>query len=157
MNKKYELTQKTIINWGGKKLFRIKALVAFRGVEKDALGGFIDLSDGVKFSSGAIIKNDTSGKINVSVQVGETQGVYCDPFTLNYKLMKALDATCLEDFECASNVCVEGTCYSIRTELEAQRGIIQEILCLLRSIFTSQTRVQCLGNLTAGNLAPPTA
>ena len=40
--KKFELTAEFVTNVFGKKLFRIKALVAFGDVEKGELGGFIE-------------------------------------------------------------------------------------------------------------------
>lgn len=40
--KKYELTSEFVTNVFGRKLFRIKALVAFGNVEKGELGGFIE-------------------------------------------------------------------------------------------------------------------
>ena len=43
--KKFELTAEFVTNIFGKKLFRIKALVAFGDVEKGELGGFIEKED----------------------------------------------------------------------------------------------------------------
>lgn len=40
--KKFELTGKTITNIFGKKLFRIRALVAFGDVEVGELGGYVE-------------------------------------------------------------------------------------------------------------------
>ena len=40
--KKFELTSEYVTNIFGKKLFRIKALVAFGNVEEGDLGGFIE-------------------------------------------------------------------------------------------------------------------
>ena len=40
--KKFELTAEFVTNVFGKKLFRVKALVAFGNVEKGELGGFIE-------------------------------------------------------------------------------------------------------------------
>jgi hypothetical protein len=43
--KKYELTDEFIEIFGGKKLYRIKALVSFGVVVAGQLGGFIEFTD----------------------------------------------------------------------------------------------------------------
>ena len=48
--KKFELTAEFVTNIFGKKLFRIKALVAFGDVEKGELGGFIEKEDNLSHS-----------------------------------------------------------------------------------------------------------
>ena len=40
--KKYELTDEFIVHWSGKKLYRIRALVAFGAVAAGQLGGFVE-------------------------------------------------------------------------------------------------------------------
>lgn len=51
--KKFELTSEFVTNIFGKKLFRIKALVAFCDVEKGELGGFIEKEDNLSHSGDA--------------------------------------------------------------------------------------------------------
>lgn len=82
---------------------------------------------------------------------------YCDPFTLTYLTVKTANQSCINDYECDSNVCVEGECYSIRTELEEQRDIleqqatwIQEIRCFLRDLFDIQDELECLNESIGG-------
>ncbi len=82
---------------------------------------------------------------------------YCDPFTLNYLPVKAAGDTCINDYECENNVCVEGECYSVRTELASQRAILeeqtsllQEIRCWLRSFIGVQDYDECLSESIGG-------
>ena len=51
--KKFELTAEFVTNVFGKKLFRIKALVAFGNVEKGELGGFIEKEDNLSHDDNA--------------------------------------------------------------------------------------------------------
>lgn len=51
--KKFELTAEFVTNVFGKKLFRIKALVAFGNVEKGELGGFIENGDNLSHDGDA--------------------------------------------------------------------------------------------------------
>ena len=51
--KKFELTAEFVTNVFGKKLFRIKALVAFCNVEKGELGGFIEKEDNLSHDDNA--------------------------------------------------------------------------------------------------------
>ena len=51
--KKFELTAEFVTNVFGKKLFRIKALVAFGNVEKGELGGFIEKEDNLSHGGNA--------------------------------------------------------------------------------------------------------
>ena len=51
--KKFELTDEFVTNVFGKKLFRIKALVAFGNVEKGELGGFIEKEDNLSHGGDA--------------------------------------------------------------------------------------------------------
>ena len=50
---KFELTAEFVTNVFGKKLFRIKALVAFGDVEKGELGGFIEKEDNLSHDDNA--------------------------------------------------------------------------------------------------------
>ena len=56
--KKFELTAEFVTNVFGKKLFRIKALVAFGNVEKGELGGFIEKEDNLSHGGNAWVYGD---------------------------------------------------------------------------------------------------
>ena len=56
--KKFELTAEFVTNVFGKKLFRIKALVAFGDVEKGELGGFIEKEDNLSHDDNAWVFGD---------------------------------------------------------------------------------------------------
>ena len=56
--KKFELTDEFVTNVFGKKLFRIKALVAFGNVEKGELGGFIEKEDNLSHGGNAWVYGD---------------------------------------------------------------------------------------------------
>ena len=66
--KKFELTAEFVTNVFGKKLFRIKALVAFGNVEKGELGGFIEKEDNLSHAGNAWVYGDAwvSGDAQVS-------------------------------------------------------------------------------------------
>ena len=56
--KKFELTAEFVTNVFGKKLFRIKALVAFGSVEKGELGGFIEREDNLSHDGNAWVSGN---------------------------------------------------------------------------------------------------
>ena len=56
--KKFELTAEFVTNVLGKKLFRIKALVAFGDVEKGELGGFIEKEDNLSHDGNAWVSGN---------------------------------------------------------------------------------------------------
>ncbi|MCI6384021.1 MAG: hypothetical protein MR845_03455 [Subdoligranulum variabile] len=56
--KKFELTAEFVTNVFGKKLFRVKALVAFGNVEKGELGGFIEKEDNLSHAGNAWVSDD---------------------------------------------------------------------------------------------------
>ena len=56
--KKFELTAEFVTNVFGKKLFRIKALVAFGDVETGELGGFIEKEDNLSHYGNAWVYGD---------------------------------------------------------------------------------------------------
>ena len=64
--KKFELTAEFVTNIFGKKLFRIKALVAFGDVEKGELGGFIEKEDNLSHLGDAWV----SGNADYAVVTG---------------------------------------------------------------------------------------
>lgn len=59
--KKFELTAEFVTNVFGKKLFRIKALVAFGNVEKGELGGFIEKEDNLSHDGNAWVSGSALG------------------------------------------------------------------------------------------------
>jgi hypothetical protein len=69
---------------------------------------------------------------------------YCDPSTLEYIEVVEVGESCINDYECSSNVCIEGECVALKSEVERQSGLLREIYCWLKSLFTSQTNEQCL-------------
>lgn len=64
---------------------------------------------------------------------------YCDPFTLTYTEVKNT-GTCLNDWECKSNSCLDGECLSVREELAKQAGLIRQIWCGLTNVGGLQDR-----------------
>ena len=70
--KKFELTAEFVTNVFGKKLFRIKALVAFGNVEKGELGGFIEKEDNLSHSGNAWVSGNAqvSGNADYAVVTG---------------------------------------------------------------------------------------
>ena len=56
--KKFELTAEFVTNIFGKKLFRIKALVAFDNVEKGELGGFVEKEENLSQNGNAWVSGD---------------------------------------------------------------------------------------------------
>lgn len=65
--KKFELTAEFVTNVFGKKLFRIKALVAFGNVEKGELGGFIEKEDNLSHDGNAWVSGDAQVSCNARV------------------------------------------------------------------------------------------
>ena len=64
---KFELTAEFVTNVFGKKLFRIKALVAFGDVEKGELGGFIEKEDNLSHDGNAWVYGDAQVSGNARV------------------------------------------------------------------------------------------
>ena len=64
--KKYELTTNTKMHLG-RKLFQIKALVSFGGVEKGDLGGYIEKEDNLDHSGDAWVSGDARVSGNACV------------------------------------------------------------------------------------------
>ena len=78
--KKFELTAECVTNIFGKKLFRIKALVAFENVKEGDLGGFVEKESNLANSGNAWVSGDAqvSGNARVSgdAQVSGNARVY---------------------------------------------------------------------------------
>lgn len=66
MNKKYELTEDTIV-YRGKELHRIKALRDFGDVKKGSLGGFIESEDNLSHEGDCWIYDDSFAYANSKV------------------------------------------------------------------------------------------
>lgn len=74
--KKFELTAEFVTNVFGKKLFRIKALVAFGDVEKGELGGFIEKEDNLSHDGNAQVYGNA--RVYGNAQVSGDARVYDD-------------------------------------------------------------------------------
>lgn len=72
--KKFELTAEFVTNVFGKKLFRIKALVAFGNVEKGELGGFIEKEDNLSHDGDAWVFGNA--RVSGNAQVSGDAQVY---------------------------------------------------------------------------------
>lgn len=69
--------------------------------------------------------------------------IYCDPTTLEYKDVKAKGATCVGDYECITNVCVDGKCLSIQEELAKQTSLLKKIWCKITNPFSEENYNAC--------------
>lgn len=56
--KKFELTGEFVTNISGKKLFRIRALVAFGNVEAGELGGYVEKEENLNDAGDAWVFDD---------------------------------------------------------------------------------------------------
>ena len=74
--KKFELTAEFVTNVFGKKLFRIKALVAFGNVEKGELGGFIEKEDNLSHDGDAWVFGNA--RVSGNARVYDDAQVYGD-------------------------------------------------------------------------------
>jgi len=52
---------------------------------------------------------------------------YCNPQTLEYESLKAVGVGCVADYQCVSNLCLDGKCTSLREEL----GFLKKIWCAI--------------------------
>ena len=66
---------------------------------------------------------------------------YCNPTTLDYSVVLANGAGCVDDYECQSNVCLDGVCTSIGQELNRQASVLQKIWCFMT--FITQYTSDC--------------
>ena len=46
------------------------------------------------------------------------------------------EATCISNYECISNSCADGLCFSVREELSAQRNFIYKIWCMVSNMIS---------------------
>jgi len=79
---------------------------------------------------------------------------YCDPLTETYLSAKANGVVCVgRDYECKSNLCLDGVCTSVKQELEAQGGLLVNIWCFLSTLLPGgETFGQCVAGF---NLPEP--
>ena len=81
MNKKYELTDESII-YNGKKLYRIKALKDFSNVEKGELGGYIESEYNLSQENNCWVYNDA--KVYDYARISGNAKVYGNVFVSGY-------------------------------------------------------------------------
>lgn len=74
--KKFELTAEFVTNVFGRKLFRIKAPVAFGNVEKGELGGFIEKEDNLSHDGNAWVTGNARVTGNADYAVVKGFGRY---------------------------------------------------------------------------------
>jgi hypothetical protein len=60
--------------------------------------------------------------------------VYYCGLDLMWHETKQLDASCVQDYECNSNTCVDGNCISVTAEFAEQRSILTRIWCFLTNM-----------------------
>jgi hypothetical protein len=97
---------------------------------------------------GVYCENIGSGRVPVGYQVfsgGKTQ--YCN-FNGEYSDVKDDKASCTNDFECKSNVCLGGECVAFKEAFEAQASLIQRIYCWITNPLTPESRATCLAEFT---------
>jgi len=105
------------------------------------------------------LKEQAGGNIEVDprvrVQLDETPvGLnYCDPRTLNFKPVEPKGASCLNDFECRSNACIDGECVSLKLELERQTNLLNKIWCWIKDVFGGEDYNICIAR-SGGNCIP---
>ncbi len=69
---------------------------------------------------------------------------YCNR-TMAFELQRIENSTCQNDYECESNACNEGSCYMIRTRIEAQTSLLWNIWCNIIHLFdTAEERDACI-------------
>ena len=83
MNKKFELLLDDTITIFGVKLFRIKALISFRDVEKGELGGYVEKEDNLGFSGNAWVYGDA--RVYGNAEVSGNAWVYGDADYIVFK------------------------------------------------------------------------
>jgi hypothetical protein len=114
------------------------------------IGEYSALGDGTNI----FVTNITTTGNNKEVKLtfNKENVLYCNPSTLTYSNTKDNEEDCAEDYECASNVCIDGKCTSLREELRQQRSLILQILCRIKQIFTSEDYDTCMngGGVSGG-------
>ena len=101
--KKFELTNETIINYDGKILFRIKALINFKNIKIGDLGGFIEKEENLSHDGNAWVYGDA--------EVSGDAGVYGDA-----RVYGDADYATIKGF---------GTCFRNTTFFKCKDGFIR--------------------------------
>lgn len=61
----------------------------------------------------------------------------------HWLLPQSEGVSCSNDYECVTNVCVDGKCLSIKKELEKQAGLLKQIWCWLQHPLSATERATC--------------
>lgn len=134
--KKYELTNETI-EYKGKKLYRIKALIDFGNVEKGARGGFVEKEENLSMSGNAWVCDNAQvsgdafvcGNAQVSGDANVCGDAQVDK-SINYAVIKGF-GTCYRSttfFRCQDKTvkvscgCFLGTIDEFRNQVKNTRG-----------------------------------
>lgn len=128
--KKYELTNETI-EYKGKKLYRIKALIDFGNVEKGARGGFVEKEENLSMSGNARVCDNARvcGDAQVSGNAFVSDNAWVDK-NINYAVIKGF-GTCYRSttfFRCQDKTvkvscgCFLGTIDEFRNQVKNTRG-----------------------------------
>lgn len=100
----------------------------------------------------------TSVDPRVRVELSKPVGLnYCDPRDLEFKPVKEIDTSCLNDFECRSNACIDGQCVSLKLELERQTNLLNKIWCWIKDVFGGEDYDICLTKQPGGGKVPTIA
>lgn len=146
--KKYELTNETI-EYKGKKLYRIKALIDFGNVKKGARGGFVEKEENLSMSGNAWVCGDAkvcgNAQVCGDVQVSGNALVCGSAFvygtakvcgnalvdkSINYAVIKGFGTCCRATtfFRCQDKTvkvscgCFLGTIDEFRNQVKNTRG-----------------------------------
>ncbi|MBI2628741.1 hypothetical protein HYW74_01510 [Candidatus Pacearchaeota archaeon] len=93
-------------------------------------------------NTGNGISSEVPGKTRV--KSNDNKVWYCDPATLVYKKAGNSTASCLNDYECESNVCIEGVCGAFKEQTGLLKSIWAAISCFIQHPFNSDSRNQCI-------------
>lgn len=128
--KKYKLTNETI-EYKGKKLYRIKALIDFGNVEKGARGGFVEKEENLSMSGNAWVCGDAlvCGGAFVYGAAKVCGNALVDK-SINYAVIKGFGTCCRPTtfFRCQDKTvkvscgCFLGTIDEFRNQVKNTRG-----------------------------------
>ena len=76
---------------------------------------------------------------------------YCDPASLSYLRVKNNAQSCLSDYECNSNACIDGQCTSVRVELGQQTSLLKKIFCFITNPFNHDNYLSCIAVTRCGD------
>jgi len=70
---------------------------------------------------------------------------YCDPFTLEYFPTLGKDNFCENNYECDSNLCLDGVCNSVQRIFDVHITLLERIYCGSRYLLSGkQAREECM-------------